>query len=265
MKSIAFCFLIYDKINHESIWHTFFENVDPRKYTIYIHFKNNRPLQYFEKYKLNQCVETHYADISLVHAQNRLLESAIEVPENMHFIFLSNTFIPVKSFDFIYSCLDNNFSYFNISPIQQSFPRCNQTTEYIDQKYIQKAGQWCILNRKHTILMLNNNDYIQWFNYRETVPDEHCYITKLYHEHLENEIIVTRHRTVDATTFTNWSDMEYKYPSNVGLKTYDTITNEELMYIVNSKSFFARKFSECCRNLYSNKIYMNKIQEHNYS
>jgi hypothetical protein len=142
MKSIAFCFLIYDKINHEKLWHTFFENVDPRKYTIHIHFKHDHPLQYFEKYKLKYCVQTDYADISLVHAQNRLLESAIEnKSENMHFIFLSNSCIPIKSFDFIYSHLDDNFSYFNMCPIQQSFPRCNQTTEYIDRKYIQKASQ----------------------------------------------------------------------------------------------------------------------------
>jgi hypothetical protein len=112
--------------------------------------------------------------------------------------------------------------------------------------------------------MLNNRDYIHWFSYRETVPDEHCYITKIYHEHLENELIVTHHKTIDATTFINWSDMEYKYPSKNGLKTYDSITNDELEYIVKSKSFFARKFSACCLDLYSNEIYLNSITHPKY-
>ena len=31
------------------LWNTFFENIDENKYTIYIHYKNNKPLKYFEK------------------------------------------------------------------------------------------------------------------------------------------------------------------------------------------------------------------------
>ena len=49
MKKIAFCFLIYDIINHEELWNIFFKNVDANKYTIYIHYKFNKPLKYFEK------------------------------------------------------------------------------------------------------------------------------------------------------------------------------------------------------------------------
>ena len=52
---------------------SFFLNIDKNKYTIYIHFKNNVSLKYFEQYKLKNCIETQYADISLVCAQNILL------------------------------------------------------------------------------------------------------------------------------------------------------------------------------------------------
>ena len=41
MKKIAFCFLIYDIINHEELWNIFFQNVDTNKYNIYIHYKFN--------------------------------------------------------------------------------------------------------------------------------------------------------------------------------------------------------------------------------
>jgi hypothetical protein len=54
MKKIAFCFLIYDIINHEELWNKFFLDVDINKYNIYIHYKYNVPLKYFEKYKLNK-------------------------------------------------------------------------------------------------------------------------------------------------------------------------------------------------------------------
>ena len=78
MNKIAFCFLIYDSINQEELWYTFFKNVDMNKYNIYIHFKYNKQLQYFEKYKLDNCLETKYADISLVHAHNVLFKKAFE-------------------------------------------------------------------------------------------------------------------------------------------------------------------------------------------
>ena len=60
MKKISFCFLIYDIINHEELWNIFFQNVDKNKYSIYIHYKCNKELKYFEKYKLNKCIETKY-------------------------------------------------------------------------------------------------------------------------------------------------------------------------------------------------------------
>ena len=56
MKSLGLCFLIYDKINHEELWYNWLKNVDDKKYKIYIHYKNDSKLKYFEKYKLNNCI-----------------------------------------------------------------------------------------------------------------------------------------------------------------------------------------------------------------
>lgn len=243
MKKIAFLFLIYDVIIHEEIWNVFFKSVDPNKYNIYIHYKSNTPLQYFEKYKLDFCVETEWADISIVYAQNMLLQAARKDPENQHFIFLSGSCIPLKNFDELYHSLNTNYSYFNMSPQSHCFPRCNPTLQFIDKKYIQKASQWCILSRKHMELMIGQTDYTTWFDYPCTVPDEHCYITNIFQHHLENELITTPNIAKDATTFTNWEGMDYKYPSDTGLKNYDDISDEELLYLLKSKSFFGRKFT----------------------
>ena len=54
-KKIALCFLIYEEIYHEDLWYNFLKNVDKKKYNIYIHYKTNKPLKYFEKYKLISC------------------------------------------------------------------------------------------------------------------------------------------------------------------------------------------------------------------
>ena len=257
-KKIAFCFLIYDTIEHEDIWNIFFNNIDKRKYSVYIHYKYNKPLKYFDKYKLDNCIETKYGDISLVKAQNVMLRKALKDRDNKHFIFISNSCIPLKSFDHVYNSLNDNYSYFNIAPQSQCFPKCNYTLNFIEKKYIQKASQWSILNRKHAELMVNNNDYLKWFN-SGTVPDEHCYITNIFVHKLQNEIITTPNLANGATTFTNWEfDMDYKYPSTSDLKTYYSISDEELLYLLNSKSLFGRKFNKDCRSSL-NKKYIDFI------
>jgi hypothetical protein len=48
--------------------------------------------------------------------------------------------------------------------------------------------------------------------------------------------------------------MDYIYPSTNGLKNYKSITENELMYLLNSKCLFGRKFTpECHNSLYNNK------------
>lgn len=259
MRKIAFCFLIYDIINHEELWNIFFKNVDANLYNIYIHYKFNKPLKYFEKYKLNNCIPTKWGCISLVKAQNLMLQKAMKDINNKHFIFISNSCIPFKSFKYVYDNLNEKYSYFNIKPQTQCFPRCNNTLKFIDKMFIQKASQWCILNRKHTELMLKNLNYIIWFDYLGTVGDEHCYITNIYYHNLQNEIIATPNLANDATTFTNWKSLNYKYPSEHELKNYNEITEEELLYLLNSKCFFGRKFNVECYNYLNKKIYIDAI------
>lgn len=258
MKKIAFCFLIYDCINCEELWNIFFKNVDPNKYTIYIHYKTNKPLKYFEKYKLDNCIETKYADVSLVKCQNVLLKEALKDINNEHFIFISNSCVPFKNFDYIYKKLDKNFSYFNTCEQTQCFPRCDNLLKFVEQKNIQKASQWCILNRKHSNIMITNTNLIKLCK-NIYAPDEICYITNIFINNFENEIITTLNLANGATTFTNWFGMDYKFPSQHGLKNYSTISKEEIDYLLNSECLFGRKFNRECITCFINKEYINFI------
>lgn len=254
MKKIAFCFLIYDIINHEELWNIFFKDIDPNLYNIYIHYKNNKQLKYFEKYKLDNCIPTQYSHISIVHAQNVILKKALQDKDNEHFIFISNSCVPLKNFDHVYNSLNKEYSYFNVCPQMQCFPRCNPSLKMVNREFIQKSHQWCILNRKHANIMVNNDDYLNWFSYGNLPGDEHCYISKLYYEKLQTEIIATMNTSCDATTFTNWEGMDYKYPSRRGLQNYRNISEDELLYLLNSKCLFGRKFlSECITSLCNHK------------
>jgi hypothetical protein len=106
--------------------------------------------------------------------------------------------------------------------------------------------------------MITHDDYINWF---DSIPDEHCYITNIYYNNLQNEIITTS-GTANATTFTNWSDLEYKYRCNSGLKNYDSIDNEELVYLLQSPSLFGRKFTKKCIENLSITEYLETIMSY---
>lgn len=259
MRKIAFCFLIYDVINHEELWNRFFENVDKSKYSIYIHYKDATPLTYFDNYKLETQVETEYADVSIVKAQNLLLEEARKDEENQHFIFISNSCIPLKNFNHIYDSLLVDKSYFNMAPQCDCFPKCEDTLEYIERMYIQKASQWCILCRNHVDLVLSSDEYLKWFDYSLTAPDEQCYISYIYYNKRHNELITTLNESVNATTFTNWEGMNYKYPSTDELKNYEEISEEELQYLLDSDSLFGRKFKVECYEYLNKDFYLEKI------
>ena len=233
MKKIAFLFLIYDKINMEELWKKFFKKIDNNKYNIYIHFKINKPLKYFEKYKLCNCIPTSYADISIVRAQNILLKEALKDENNEHFIFLSNSCVPFKNFDYIYNKLTIDKSYFNITPQTQCFPRCNDLLKYIEKNCIQKASQWCILNR-NTVHFFINNNYTYLFNDEFFAPDEHYFnnlCKKFKIKFLKRKI-----------TYNDWKNSKGRP------KTYYDLINEKVYNIQkkNPNAFFMRKIDKTC-------------------
>jgi hypothetical protein len=256
IKKLGFCFLIYDKINLEKLWNIFFKNVYKKKYKIYIHYKINVPLQYFEEFKLKECIETQYAHVSLIHAHNILFKKAYD--DNCYkMINLSHACIPFKSFDYIYNLLcQDDYGYFNVSPHSQCFPNCNDLLNYYNEDIIQKSSEWFIINRKICNFILNENKInIDKLYSNIYAPEEIFFITLIYYNNLQNEIITTQNLSNDATTFTNWGDMDYKY----GLKNYNFIDKKELIYLLNSKCLFGRKFNnECYSDLFI-KEYLEKI------
>lgn len=254
-KKIAFCFLIYDKINHEELWNNFLKNLDKNKYNIYIHYKTNKPLKYFEQYKLKNTVETKWCGESLVKAQNLLLEEAVKDKNNTNFVFISDSCIPLKSFDYIYNNIDSNKSYFNKA--------VSNYINYDKSVKLYKASQWCILTRKHSMKILENKNMLKNIfkvitKIKNICPDEYSYISLLYNLNLENELIETPNLSADATTFTGWSDMKNykKFDKSISKgkpNNYSFICPEELDYLIKSKSLIGRKFAHKCKGL--DKLY----------
>jgi hypothetical protein len=249
MKKIAFCFLIYDTIIQEEIWNHFFSNVNINKYNIYIHYKTNTPLKFFERYKLKNCIETRYEDHTIPLAYNLLFREAFNHdPENEKFVIVSGACIPLKPFDYIYQQLtSDHYGYFNVCPQSQCFPHCNSLLTTMDKKYISKSHNWFILNRTLVEKLCFDKDDILRKDFSTLyAPAEYFYYTYIRLQNLENQIRTTANIAAGATTFTNWQGMNYKYVSRDGLKTYRSISKRELYYLLESKSLFGRKFTRDC-------------------
>lgn len=263
-KKIALCFLIYDKIIHEDLWYQWLKNVDKNKYNIYIHYKENKPLKYFEKYKIKENIPTKYADVSLIHAHNLLFKNALK-DNNYKIISLSQNCIPVKSFDYVYKFLTNdNFGHFSFFSNYQIFPRGNELLNYYNRENIKKSNNWFILNKTLAKSVINNSKNNIDKKYKNIIsPEEYYFITHIYTNNLQNQLKTT-YNSCYGTTFAGWSEMtDYKIfdkskllkpPSSSWVNEYDEICNEELEYLVNSKCLFARKFTEKCDLQYLYKL-----------
>lgn len=258
-KKIAFCFLIYDKINNLDLWEKFFENVDHDKYNIYIHYKSNNDLGSFNRYKLSNCIDTKWADKSLVKASNLLFTTAFKKDSNNYkFILLSNSCIPLKSFNYVYDFLTNDSKgHLNSFEIDRCGYYCKSKFNISYPHYLAKCSQWVILNRLLVERIASVDDKVidKWFS-DIWAPDEIFYYSFIKLNKLENEVKITKFASNDATTFIYWNGMDYKYkdPKHESqhkiktsiLKNYNIITKEELSYLMDSKCLFGRKFLPNC-------------------
>jgi galactoside 2-L-fucosyltransferase 1/2 len=141
-SKVAFCFLLYDSIQHLNIWETFF-NEDPNKnsHNIYSHLKtvtDNTP-KWVKQAKV-RTVRTDWCGEGLINAFAQMLKKALKNNDNKYFVLLSGSCIPLYTYketiQKILSSKRSRISYQNISG-----------NVFEGEKGIYNAHQWVILNR----------------------------------------------------------------------------------------------------------------------
>jgi len=93
---IAFCFLLYDTIQHLDIWENFFSQDIDGSSMVYSHLKTvtNKTPGWVKKAKV-PTVETNWCGEGLINAFVRMLKKALKDPNNKYFALLSGSCIPL--------------------------------------------------------------------------------------------------------------------------------------------------------------------------
>lgn len=251
---LGLLFLCKNNINQLQLWLNFFKN-NYDKCNIYIHSydQDNITQDFIKKYHIDKVLDTGWGDIYDVvrYVMN------ISIKNNDYkLILISESTIPVKSFNYIYNYLMKddkgylNYDMTNKYTVNMQTERyknnCNNIKDFkenIDFKHWYFNEAWIIFNIEMIKIILNDNKYHIIFK-NCFCPDENypIYLYSLYNKlHLFHNI---------KTTYTNWNTQEVngiKHP-----KIYDDIDNGLLKEISSKDILFTRKFTDNI-NIY-NKI-----------
>ena len=180
MQQIAFLFLILDNPNFPKIWDSYFRG-HKDKFNIYIHSKQTEKTLWKSKNIIEKIQETSWGHI--VSAYIELFREAYKNPNNMKFLTISESDIPIKSFDTFYDdCISDKRSWIKFLKIKNYNwkERINkQPNKNKPKHFIKHLARFC-LNREHVgeLLQKSKEKQLEFF-YKMHVGDE-FFLSVLY-------------------------------------------------------------------------------------
>jgi len=267
---IAFLFLTIDDVNFPEIWEYYFKNNND-KFNIYCHPKNPQNVKtlWLKNNIIKNLTATKWGHFT--NALINLLKTALIDKDNEKFMIVSESCLPIKSFEKFYSMLKRNdikISYINILENDNIINIKNSKIDdnYLSNVNIIKHSGWFCLSRHHVKKLLSNSDV---YKFNKVIAGDENILSLIYPS---NNIINFQ------ITYDNWDynkkkintlneeikklyelkeeEKTNKYDKKIlnlrvqksilgkHPKTYETISNKELKKIKNLDSFFMRKFSK---------------------
>ncbi|KAI3491281.1 hypothetical protein L1887_44373 [Cichorium endivia] len=215
---IAFLFLVRDNLPLDFLWHNFFKNADPEKFTIYIHSKPGFVFDksvtrsaFFYNRQLANSVEVGWGKPTMIEAEKLLFKAALEDTNNQIFILLSDSCVPLYNFSYIYKYLMSSPRSFVDSFIDATEKRYNpEMSPDIPEDKWRKGSQWITLVRRHAEVVAYDHVVFPIFNkhckrrplldlskgneslieqqQHNCIPDEHYVPTLLAMRGIEDEL-----------------------------------------------------------------------------
>ena len=266
MKKIAFLFLTITDINFPKIWNSYFRG-HKDKYSIYIHPKFPEKSTWQKKHIIKNLRETAWGFI--VSAYIELFKEAFKDPDNYKFITISESCVPIQSFDNFYNdVINDERSWIKMMSINSYYK--SKLNEHKNQPkpnfFIKHYARMC-LNRKHvnmllqsnsksklnffktlqvgdeffltSILPLNKNEYRDF----DVIYDDWEYVQKLGKEIKNKKRLLYEEQeknNINRTKELNMLEKEFQNITKNPKKIIDV--SEDLDKIKNCKSYFYRKF-----------------------
>jgi hypothetical protein len=254
MSKLAFIFLTRGDLNHPRYWKEFFDTTTNNYYNIYNHPKHPKEISstspLYQKCLPNDHLvsNTGWGTTSLIKATNSLLKYAYEDDmENEKFILLSESCIPIRSFEYMYQKLSETKSSYissfdikmrpNDKCIKRRYNRFPENSHPVPLEKYRKQSQWMILDRQHVKIILDtNNTFVPLYDHPKVKnADENYYINLLIHKQVSLEEIVNQKKT-----YKRWTEKDPSHP-----KTFEHVKPSLIRKIRQDGEdyFFLRKVS----------------------
>lgn len=242
MLKIAFLFLTIADVHHQNHWKDFFAGHE-QEYSIYAHSKEAlKAGDFLKPYEMEYKIDTTWANT--MRAQIELLRVALQDLDNIKFVFISESTIPLQDFDTVYARLtrcEESMFYFVSNPHlgkKAGWFDSSRDLQPIPAHQQYKNSQWVVLNRKHAQLMVDDTYYIDVIT-RYRFDQEHYPSTFLINCGAIDEIIPVN------TTYVEWGVKAKKYPYHFT----NLSSGNELSMLINAQKLgflFARKITKEC-------------------
>ncbi|KXG20539.1 hypothetical protein SORBI_3010G218300 [Sorghum bicolor] len=165
---IALMFLTPGSLPFEKLWEKFLQGHEGR-YSIYVHASREKPVHTSSLFAGRDIHSDAvvWGLISMVDAEKRLLANALEDVDNQVFILLSDSCVPLHSFDYVYNYLmGTNVSFvdcFKDPGPHGSGRYAPEMYPEIDERDFRKGAQWFAVTRRHALMILADNLYYKKF------------------------------------------------------------------------------------------------------
>jgi hypothetical protein len=265
MKKIAFLFLVIDNPNFSKLWDSYFRG-HKDKYNIYIHPKFPQNTIWKKNHIISNLQETSWGFITSAYIE--LMKEAFKDPENYKFITLSESCVPIQSFDNFYNDATSDerswIKNMKLSSYNYKSRLNTQKTQPRPKHFIKNYARFC-LNRSHVKLLLSKLRELEFFhkmhvgdefflsvlyplkNYRDfaVTYDDWDYVIAQCNKIKEEKKILWEKEESDGINRSTEREALQKLFNNTR-KNPKTIVNveEDLEKIKSCDSYFYRKFAK---------------------
>ena len=181
-KKIAFLFMTLSNPNFPDIWNKYFEKANPEQYSIYIHPKYPMDVTWHRECIIPNLKETAWGKIT--EAYISLLGEAYKNPDNIKFVTISESCVPIQSFqEFYKNATSDPRSWIKSMPISnynkkaridgfiETLNKKNKNKNILIPTHFIKHYSRFMLNRENAGELLSKKKELE-FMYKMPIADE---------------------------------------------------------------------------------------------